>query len=411
MQKRHSAGRGAEQGADRGREQATDESAAGGSTWERARTFFRDYTGGVSRHDLRHLFDRDATQAWAVLTRDQAADAAPEKGFARFVFRVRIFFLGLTSKLTPPRRILFAVALLFVVLGSCNGVDLSFGDRGASFSIEPRPLFFTLSIACLIYLLALELVDRVRVRDELEVARQLQRDLLPQGSPAVPGFGFAHAYRTANEVGGDYYDFVPLADGRLALAVGDASGHGMAAGLLMAIASSTLHTAIDLDPDPQRVAAILNRALCRAGDRRAFMSLFYAVLDPVSGRLDWICAGHPYPLLRRAAGGVEELGSGGLPLGMRADVVVPAGSAVVAEGDLLFLYTDGLPEAVGPDERAFGFERLRALVAAGGSPETLRDRVLAAFDLHRRERPLDDDLSLVAVARWGAPPPPPPATA
>ncbi|HMB52916.1 MAG TPA: PP2C family protein-serine/threonine phosphatase [Thermoanaerobaculia bacterium] len=398
-----------------GGDSTSGDSTGGDSTWSRARSFVRDYTGGVSSRDLKRLFDRDASEAWDVLTRDHQAGREPEKGVARFFFRVRIFFLGLTSKLTPPRRILFAVALLFVLLGACNGVAVDFGDSGAQFSVEPRPFFFTLSIGCLIYLLALELVDRVRVRDELEIARQLQRELLPHGAPEIAGLTFAHAYRTANEVGGDYYDFVPLDDGRLALVIGDASGHGMAAGLLMAIASSTLHTAIDLDPRPDRVAAILNRALCRAGDRRAFMTLFYALLDPANGKLDYVCAGHPFPLLRRADGAVEELGDGGLPLGMRPEIEAPLGHAELAPGDVLLLYTDGLPEAVGPDDRAFGFERLRALVTAAGDAETLRDRILHAFDGHRGDRPLDDDLSLVVVKRQGVgegrvvvPPPPVP---
>ncbi len=257
-----------------------------------------------------------------------------------------------------------------------------------------------LSVAALIFLLILELVDRVRVRDELEVARELQRELLPRSAPRLPGYRFAHSYRTANEVGGDYYDFPLLPDGRLALLVGDASGHGIAAGLLMAIANATLKTALDVDPEPARVAALLNRALFRTGDRRAFMTLFYGLLEPGSGRIDFVCAGHPFPLLRRAGGELEELGRGGLPLGIRDSLELPVGTTGLGAGDVLVLYTDGLPEAVGRgDGEAFGFRRLRELLRDPGSPATVHQRILTAFDGHMLGEAPHDDLTLVIVGR------------
>ena len=279
----------------------------------RSGRFFREYTAGLRRQDLRRLFDRDAAEAYAVLTRDQPAGKEPKKGLKRLFYRARLLFLGLSYKLSPPRRVLFAAALVFAIFGVAQISFVVNHQHGVDVSLDASPFFSSLSIGCLLFLLALELVDRVRVRDELEVARQLQRELLPQAAPALPGFAFAHSYRTANEVGGDYYDFIPLADGRLVLVAGDASGHGMAAGLLMAIANATLHTAVDIDPRPRPVAAMLNRALCRSGGRRAFMTLFYGLLEPVAGRFDFLCAGHPFPLLRRGDGTVAELGAGGLP--------------------------------------------------------------------------------------------------
>src|SRR6185295_7536529 len=134
-------------------------------------------------------------------------------------------------------RLLFAAALLAAVLGLLRSA-LVFTLHGRRVSLEFSPFWFLLSLLLMGFLLALELVDRIRVRDELEVARELQAELLPRRVPDLPGFRFAHSYRTANEVGGDYYDFLALPDGRLALMVGDASGHGMAAGLVMAIANA-----------------------------------------------------------------------------------------------------------------------------------------------------------------------------
>lgn len=366
-----------------------------------SRRFLREYTAGLRRNDLRRLFDRDASEAYAVLTRDQPAEAEPNGRIRRFFHRARLLFLGISYKLSPPRRMLFAAGLVFALLAVAQ-VTFVYNPEGVDITVDASPLFSALSIACLLFLLGLELVDRVRVRDELEVARQLQRDMLPTEAPQLPGFAFAHSYRTANEVGGDYYDFIPLADGRLALVVGDASGHGMAAGLLMAIANATLHTAVDVDPRPPAVAAMLNRSLCRTGGRRAFMTLFYGLLEPASGRFDYVCAGHPYPLLRRADGTLVELGAGGLPMGLRSGVGGVEASTTFAAGDLLVLYTDGLAEAVGAGGRAFGFDRLAQLVGQGGGARAVHDRVVAAFASHLGEEALNDDLSLVAVERLGA---------
>lgn len=379
----------------------------GGGAQGRVRAFVREYTAGVSGEDVRRLFERDAAEAWSVLTRDRD-EVEPKGGVARLAFRVRVFLLGVSYKLSPPRRMLFAAAVVATALALFGSFRVSLDGEHVGLSFDGDPLWYLLAIGCLGFLLALELVDRVRVRDELEVARQLQVDLLPQEAPDLPGWSFAHTYRTANEVGGDYYDFAPLPDGRVALVMGDASGHGMAAGLLMAIANATLHTAVDLDPAPVPVARILNRALLRAGDRRAFMTLFYGLLDPATGDLDYLCAGHPFPLLRRASGGVEELGAGGFPLGIRSDLRPAAARTRIHPGDLLLLFTDGLPEAVGESERAFGFERVEELVRPGGTAGEVRDRILTAFDDHLSDARPTDDLSLVALQRLPAAVPPPP---
>jgi len=321
--------------------------------------------------------------------------------------RLRLLFLGLSFKLTPARRMLFAASMLLVLMGL---LDLEVSIVPGALIVDSSPLWFLLSIGALVFLLALELVDRVRVRDELEVARQLQRDLLPSGEVALPGLTIAHAYRTANEVGGDFYDFVPLPDGRIALIIGDASGHGIAAGLLMATAKATLGLAMDLDPEPVAVMTALNRRLYATGDRRSFLTLFYGLLDPSTGDLELISAGHPYPMLCRAGGKVEEIGVGSFPLGVRPSLAVGSRRERLEVGDLLLLYTDGLPEAVNEaGEDAFGFPRLRGLVESGAaspgsSPETIVRGVLGALDTYLAgERP-QDDVSLAVVTRKGLEP-------
>lgn len=366
---------------------------------KRLESFFRDYTAGMNSHDLQRLFRRDAAHAYAVLTREHARDPEPKRGLKRFFYRTRLAFLGLSYKLSPARRLVFAAAFIFLLLGLTQDVEVAFDNEKMRIVLDFSPLWFTLGFLSLVYLLALELVDRVRVRDELEVARELQAALLPRDMPVVPGWSFAHSYRTANEVGGDYYDLMPLPDGRIALIVGDASGHGMAAGLVMAIANATLKTALDLDPSPERVAALLNRAICRIGTKRTFMSIFYAVLDPVTGAMEYFCAGHPFPLVRRKDGRIEELGCGGLPLGMRERLVLKSQTVELQPGDLLVFYTDGLAEAIDASGSAFSYDRIAELLQEGGAPWSVHDRTLAAFDRHIGDEPLRDDLTLMVTSR------------
>jgi len=373
--------------------------------FDRLNTFVRNYTAGMNSRDLQRLFQRDAANAYAVLTRDHVQEPEPKKGLRRLLHRIRLTFLGLSYKLSPARRLVFVVALIFLLLGLTRDLEVAINQGKVQILIDFSPFWFTWSFLALVYLLALELVDRIRVRDELEVARELQAALLPQEMPVVPGWSFAHSYRTANEVGGDYYDLMPLPDGRVALVVGDASGHGMAAGLVMAIANATLKTALDLDPAPERVAALLNRAIYRIGNKRTFMSIFYGVLDPATGSLSFVSAGHPFPFVRRQDGRIEELGCGGLPLGMRENLPLETGTAELQPGDLLVLYTDGLAEAVDAFGRSFSYEGIAELLREDGAPWSIHDRILASFDRHIGDEPLRDDLTLLVMSRL--PPVPP----
>jgi hypothetical protein len=369
---------------------------AGRATTGRLKRFYEEFTAGVTKGELRRLFDRDAAQAYRVLTREQDLSREPSGRLKRFFFRAKVVFLGLSYKLTPARRVLFAVSIIAAFFGLIRfNAVIKTQDIQVNFSA----VWFLVSVAGLVFLLALELVDRVLVRDEIEVARQLQRDLLPSQAPDLPGYRIAHSYRTANEIGGDYYDFLPLPDGRLVLVIGDASGHGMAAGLLMAIANAALKLAIEVDPAPERVAGLLNRVLFRTGDRRAFMSLFYGLLTPATGHLEYVCAGHPFPLLRRASGEVEELGRGGLPLGIRDAVELTRAEVTLGPGDLLLLYSDGLAESVNAAGEAFGFESLRQLLRVEAEPRAIHDRFRRALDTHLAGEPLTDDVSIVVVSR------------
>jgi len=357
---------------------------------DKVRSGFRDYTGGVGLREAQESISRDAGRAYGILTREHAGKPVPEGRFRRAWFRTKILYLGLTRKLTPPRRLLFVVCLVVTFLGIQQPDNRS------------GHILLLAAVAGLVLLVILELADRVVVRDELEVARDLQRRLLPESAPDIPGYSFAHSYQSANTIGGDYYDFVVLPDGRLVLAAGDASGHGIAAGLLMAIAQAAFRFAVDLNPDPAEVASMMNRVLLRSGGRHGFLTLFCAILDPESGRLDYICAGHPFPLLRREDGSIDELGTGSFPLGIRADLPLEIATTEMQRGELLVMVSDGIPEAVNASGEAFGFERLRALVREGGRPSAVHGRIMDEFSRFMGDERPQDDRTLVVLARTRA---------
>src|SRR4029079_7973135 len=193
----------------------------------------------------------------------------------RFLKTANAVLFGLSKRLAPARRVLFGAVLLFILLAiqgpfvARRTKDIAHGVRRTS---EYRFYFdnglLLASITLLTLLLAMELVDKINFRDELELARDLQSSLIPKVLPSPPGYEIGAYNRIANTVGGDIYNFVALPDGRLAVLFGDASGHGMAAGLMMAVAHAAFRTQLDVDPSPASIVGSLNRILCRAGGKR-----------------------------------------------------------------------------------------------------------------------------------------------
>ncbi|MEM9554394.1 MAG: PP2C family protein-serine/threonine phosphatase [Acidobacteriota bacterium] len=250
------------------------------------------------------------------------------------------------------------------------------------------------------------IAERERQRVELETAREIQSSILPDVPPRLAGVELAHCYLPASEVGGDFYDVQELADGRLAVAIGDVAGHGVSSGLVMSMVRAALAVQLRVDPSVDAVVATLNHIVVRSARRRLLSTLLYAVVDPHRGIVTWASAGHVYPYRLAAEGGVEALESAAYPLGVRDALELPVRDGRLAAGDSLVLYSDGLVEAraEGSDE-LFGFERLeRTLRREGGrDPAALRDAVLDAVDEFTQGAPQEDDLT-VLVLRLPAPP-------
>lgn len=239
-------------------------------------------------------------------------------------------------------------------------------------------------------------------RRELETLAAAQRRLLPQAAPTWPEYELRLAYRPARAVTGDYHDFFPRPDGRLALFVGDASGHGPTASLLMMTMRTLLHANDDLHREPGETLAALAPLYHRLTASDQFMTGVYLLLGP-NGRVSWASAGHDPPLRHRPdrAAGASKLGAVGFPLGVTPDAEYQTVRWRLRTGERLLLFTDGLVEARRDGDRPFGRRRLRAEFVGGPVVPLgeLVSRVLARVEAHLGEGQFDDDFTLVAVER------------
>jgi sigma-B regulation protein RsbU (phosphoserine phosphatase) len=231
--------------------------------------------------------------------------------------------------------------------------------------------------------------------------------MYPVESPAIPGYETAWLTRSCDETGGDYMDFLTLDGGSVGFAIGDVSGHGIGAALLMAAARAYLRGLISLQADLRDVVERLNDLLSRDMNAEKFMTLFLAVLDPRSHEIRYVCAGHDQPLVYRAASGdVEEIGSTGLPLGMLQGWAYEVGSIAPLEpGDALLLTTDGVWEALSQAGNPLGKARIGMRLAAsgGGSARGIVDAILKEVDAHTLGAVAADDSTLVVLKRLEKP--------
>ena len=251
--------------------------------------------------------------------------------------------------------------------------------------------------------MAEQIILRRQRDDEMASAAVIQRALLPKVAEfaAETGLDVSAAMTPARDVGGDFFDLIRLNDGRIAFGVGDVCGKGVPAALFMGITRTLIR--INLRETPDLPAAILraNAYLTNNNAAELFATLLYAAFDPRSGELEYVSCGHLPPLLRRAGGAVEMLSAGGLPVGLFDQLKPKVRQATMRPGDLLFLYTDGVTEAVDAEEREFGEERLLDLLSRSGGANAAESiaQVKAAVSEFSRGEPQFDDLTCLAIRR------------
>jgi phosphoserine phosphatase RsbU/P len=225
-------------------------------------------------------------------------------------------------------------------------------------------------------------------------------------APRVPGFRIASWYEACTQLSGDFNQFVPLADGHLAIAQGDVSGHGARAGLLMAIANKLVELYARQYTDPRQAVIQIQRAMAEDLGGRSFITMIYGILDPAASVLRWVRAGHNPALVWRAATArVEALRPAGMAVGMPMHEAFARGLALcetrLDPGDLLVIATDGIAESMDAKEEEFSPERLEAVIAAHASrgPAATLAAVQAAVAAHRGGQPANDDQSMILLAR------------
>jgi phosphoserine phosphatase RsbU/P len=376
-----------------------------GKDWvELVRSTFRS----VGKEEMSGLYALEWKNAKEKLTAEEHEQIQREpRRVKRFLKTANAVLFGLSRRLAPARRVVFGAALVFIVLSLNSGISThkertATGQRRTTeYKLYFDNGFLIASITLLTILLGMELVDKINYRDELELARELQSSLIPKTLPEPPGFQLGAFNRIANMVGGDIYDFVVLPDGRLAVLFGDASGHGMTAGLVMAVAHAAFRTQLETDPAPAAMLGTLNRILCRTGGPRAFFGCVYLLVSP-DGSFTGSVAGHPPALRVNSAGEIRErIGKGAYPLGIKAPLSWETFSGRIEPGETLVLHSDGLSEARDPSGAEFEAARLdSSLRRAATLPAAELVSSLAAdvMAFCGREAP-EDDVSIGAIRR------------
>src|SRR5215207_6026995 len=246
-------------------------------------------------------------------------------------------------------------------------------------------------------MLAQETRQRERLEQELEVARRIQQASLPKEVPTLEEWQINPYYQPAREVGGDFYDFLDLADGRLGVVVGDATGKGVPAALMMASTRSTLRAVAQASESPGDALRRVNDPLATDIPSNMFVTCFYAILDPKSATLSYANAGHDLPYLHRN-GEAEELRARGMPLGLMPGMSYEEGEVSLGEGGCVLFYSDGLVEAHDPEGDMFGFPRLRRLVAEHGQERMLVDFLMGELSSFTGEGwEQEDDITLLTL--------------
>ncbi|MBI2956311.1 MAG: PP2C family protein-serine/threonine phosphatase [Acidobacteria bacterium] len=368
-----------------------------GNAHQAVRDFWQRVTDGLELQELWKQFQAEARAGYALYSREVSWEAAEKEERWRRPLRIaREFFWAILLKLTPARRVLLIVAIALLLIPPI-------GFRWENVSV--RAEFHGIAAFILLVLLGLELAERVTMKRDLEIAREIQRWLVPEKPPAVPGYDIAFATRPANTVAGDYYDVFASerTDGgasRLLLVVADVAGKGVPAALLMATFRASLHALAAHAGSFEELVGLLNRAqhAHSLGGLR-FTTAFCAELDPAARILRYINAGHNPPVLRRASGAIERLEEGGLPLGIEPAAGYEAGSAMLSPRDLLLIFTDGLIEAVSKAGEEYGEDRLLEWLRnlpEETAADTLR-RLMASIDSFAAAAPQHDDITCLVL--------------
>lgn len=363
----------------------------------RTEQFWRRVTDGLELNQLWTQFQSDARASYHLYSRDVDFTRPQGERKGRHYWRlVKQFFWAILEQLSPARRVILLLALILLVFTG----TFHWGRESYDFDLQ----FY--GGLLLLLLLVLEVADRVVMKRDLQIAREIQMFLVPGTPPKVPGLEIAFATRPANTVAGDYYDVFPRTTGdstpqTFLLTVADVAGKSIPAALLMASFQASLKT-ISATPGP--LAALvdgMNRYACtNSQDGRRFITAFIAEFSPDAHTLTYINAGHNAPLLRRTTGIIERLATGGLPLGVQPDARYNSATVMLQPGDWLAIFTDGLVEATNGRNEEYSEQRVISVLNDGASraPTEVVSRLMVDLDIFvGNNLPLADDVTCMLV--------------
>jgi sigma-B regulation protein RsbU (phosphoserine phosphatase) len=327
----------------------------------------------------------------AILSADAASDARFELSQSIADFRIR-------SMMCAP-----LVAGEENVLGV---IQIDTLDQRARFSNDDLDVLASVALQAAFAIDNAQLHERQLVQQKVEAdlnaARRVQKSLLPTTPPEVPGYQFFDYYEAANQVGGDFYDYIPLRDGRVAVVLSDVSGKGVAAALVMARLSADVRYWLASEPSAAKAVDRINDSFCKSGWEDRFATFVLALLDPRENRVTVVNAGHMPPLVRHSGGRVEEVSpdSAGFVLGMAEGVEYESADVALAPGEMLVLFTDGISEALNPENELYTLKRLAEQTGRGAEGASVLGRaILDDVKRHAAGRAQSDDMCLVVFGR------------
>ncbi len=340
----------------------------------------------MQRGDFKRSVRRDFRELQEFMLDDErrrhlAGMGPVRRWFSKLWWLLKSMFL----KLAPARRLLLVLGLLLLTM------DIRIGN-------QVRIDLNTIGQICVVFVLMLELKDKLIAQSELTAGQEVQKALMPVESPVVPGWDIWLFTRSANEVGGDLVDFLRVSETRFAVALGDVAGKGLRAALMMAKLQSTLRAIAADYQTVDNLAAKVNRIFLQDGIRTIFASLLYLELHPNDCSVALVNAGHPPPVLLRASS-LQRTKKGGPALGIMPEPVLTTQRVELEHGDMLVLYSDGLTEARNEKDEFFGEERLEKLLPGLRTHTSTQAgrKLVAAVDTFRGEQRAFDDLSIAII--------------
>ena len=378
------------------------------------RDSFNRYTKEITQADLERLFTRETPEAYRYFARDiDHAELAALPWYRRYPRFGKQFFMAFAMRLSPARRALYGVSVAALFLGC---FELFRGAGVARALVGPFEIRFIvpaladgagwLIVAFLLLnlLVMMEVADRLSLKNELEIARDIQLAMLPAATWSDGSASAAGVTRPANTVGGDFYDALPLSDGRVLIALGDVAGKGSPAALLMALLLAMMRTLADENLAPAALMRRLNIQIFRHSPRSRFITAFLAAFDPATGELEWVNAGHLPPMIFRADGTIDRdtfRDGGSLALGMFEAADYDSRRARLGPGDALVLYSDGLTEAENAAGEPFEDAGVDAVIARHGvaDPASLGRALITAVETYAGGTRIIDDLTVLSLVR------------